>query len=108
MTSQEVQRAIQYVVASTSYGKGTVAQVVRTGLAELEALATTTSQPFSRDQILEYVTRWTMAKTGQPEPLVREVLGCAGRWLDELYAQLAREHPESVAQPDAEPGEGRL
>jgi hypothetical protein len=31
-----------------------------------------------------------MAKTGQPEPLVREVLGCAGRWLDALL----REHPE--------------
>lgn len=107
MTPQEIQRAIQYVVASTSYGKGTVAQVVQTGLAEFEALATTTSHSFSRDQILEYVSRWTMAKTGQPEPLVREILGCAGRWLDELYAQLVQEHPESAGRSEAEPGEWR-
>jgi hypothetical protein len=107
MTPQEIQRAIQYVVASTSYGKGTVAHVVQTGLAELEALARTTTHSFSRDQILEYVTRWTMAKTGQSEPLVREVLGCAGRWLDELYAQLAQEHPEAVQQSEGESGEGR-
>ena len=107
MTPQEIQRAIQYVVASTSYGKETVAQIVQTGFAELEALATTTTHSFSREQILEYVSRWTMAKTGQPEPLVREILGCAGRWLDELYAQLAQEHPEWTPQPEGESGEGR-
>jgi hypothetical protein len=107
MTSQEIQRAIQYVVASTSYGKDTVSQIVHTGFSELEALATTTSHSFSRDQVLEYVSRWTMTKTGQPEPLVREILGCAGRWLDELYAQLAQEHPDQVQQPDGDVDEGR-
>lgn len=94
MTDQEINRAVQYVVASTSYGRETVAQIVTTGLAELSAMAATSSMRFTRDTLLEYVCRWTMAKTGQPEPLVREVLGCAGRWLDELYEALAREHPE--------------
>lgn len=107
MTPQEIQRAIQYVVASTSYGKETVAHIVQTGFAELEALASTTSLTFSRDQILEYVSRWTMSKNGQPEPVVREILGSAGRWLDELYAQLAQAHPEWVQQPDREAEEGR-
>lgn len=94
MTDQEINRAVQYVVASTSYGRDTVAQIIGTGFAELAAMAATSSTQFDRATLLEYVCRWTMAKTGQPEPLVREVLGCAGRWLDELYDALMREHPE--------------
>lgn len=94
MTEQELNRAVQYVMASTSYGRETVEAILTTGFAELADLAVQSSTPFDRATLLEYVCRWTMAKTGQPEPLVREVLECAGRWLDELYATLMREHPE--------------
>ena len=94
MTEQELHRAVQYVTASTTYGRDTVAEIITTGFAELAALAATSRQAFLRDTLLEYVCRWTIIKTGQPETLVREVLGCAGRWLDELYGQLVREHPE--------------
>jgi hypothetical protein len=100
MTDQEINRAVQYVVASTSYGRDTVEQIITTGFAELSAMAATSSTQFDRSTLLEYVCRWTMAKTGQPEPLVREVLGCAGRWLDELYDALLREHPEWQEKPD--------
>ena len=88
------------MVASTSYGRDTVTQIITTGFAELSAMAATASTRFDRSTLLEYVCRWTMAKTGQPEPLVREVLGCAGRWLDELYDALMREHPEWQEKPD--------
>ena len=91
MNENELNRAIQYVTASTSYGRDTVAAIIRTGFAELSALATSRSQAFDRVGLLEYVCRWTMKRTGQPEPMVREVLGCAGRWLDELYETFVRE-----------------
>jgi hypothetical protein len=94
MTEQELNRAVQYVTASTSYGRDTVAQIIETGFAELTALAGTSTQILEREALLEYVCRWTMVKTGQPETLVREVLGCAGRWLDELYESLGRQHPQ--------------
>jgi hypothetical protein len=94
MTEQELNRAVQYVTASTSYARDLVADIIATGFAELGALAGTSTQRFERETLLEYVCQWTIAKTGQPEPLVREVLSCAGRWLDEFYEQLAREHPE--------------
>lgn len=103
MTANEVNRAVQYVTASTSYGRETVAQIVQTGLGEMAALAgSTTSRRFERDALLEYVCRWTIQKTGQPEPLVREVLGCAGRWLDSMYEDLLRTNPEPVKGPDHE------
>lgn len=101
MTENEVNRAIQYVTAATSYGRETVAGIIRTGFAELTALATTSSQAFEREALFEYVCRWTINRTGQPEPLVREVLGCAGRWLDELYETIAREHPELLKRSDS-------
>ena len=88
MTEQEMNRAVQYVVARTSYGRDTVDRIVRTGFSEFQTLATRSTCQFEREHLLEYVCRWTMAKTRQPEPLVREVLGCAGRWLDQLYEQL--------------------
>ena len=91
MNENELSRAIQNVTASTSYGRESVAAIIRTGFAELSALAVSRSQAFDRATLLEYVCRWTMKKTGQPEPMVREVLGCAGRWLDELYEVLVRE-----------------
>ena len=94
MTENEINRAIQYVTARTSHGYDAVSTIIRTGLAELAAIATTSSQSFKRDALLEYVCHWTMARTGQPEPLVREVLECAGRWLDQTYESIARERPK--------------
>lgn len=94
MTEQELNRAVQYVTASTSYGRDIIADIITTGFAELAALARTSTQRFERETLLEYVCRWTIVRTRQPEPLVREVLGYAGRWLDEYYEELAREHPE--------------
>jgi hypothetical protein len=47
--------------------------------------------------LLEYVSQWTIKRTGQPEPLVREVLGFAGRWLDEVYEEVSRRPPESLS-----------
>jgi hypothetical protein len=98
MTENEINRAVQYVTASTSYGRDTVAEIIRTGLSELTALATTSSS-FTRETLLEYVCHWTMTRTGQPEPLVREVLGCAGRWLDDLSESLRGRNPESIEKP---------
>ncbi|WP_447979639.1 hypothetical protein [Candidatus Nitrospira bockiana] len=100
MTEQEINRAVQYVTASTSYSRDMVADIIRTGFGELTALAMSSSRSFDRTSLLEYISRWTITRTGQPEPVVREVLGCAGRWLDELYASLAREHPELLGEPD--------
>lgn len=100
MTDQEINRAVQYVTASTSYGREAVAEIIRTGFTELSALAMTSAQPFDRTALLEYVCRWTMKRTGQPEPLVREVLGCAGRWLDELCETLARGTPDPLKGPE--------
>ena len=94
MTEQELNRAIQYVTASTSYGRETVAEILRTGFAEMVALETTGSRAFERHTLLEYVCCWTIKRTGQPESMVREVLGCAGRWLDDLYEELLRERPD--------------
>ncbi len=94
MTEQELNRAIQYVTASTSYGRDTVADILKTGFGELAALAIHTTRQFDRTTLLEYVSQWTIKRTGQPEPLVREVLGCAGRWLDEVYEEIAKRQPE--------------
>lgn len=88
MTDHEINRAIQYVTASTSYGRETVAEVLRTGFEELLVLTAQSAQRFDRDALLEYVTQWTINRTGQPELLVREILGCAGRWLDRLCEDL--------------------
>ena len=99
MTENEINRAVQYVTASTSYGRKTVADIIRTGLSELTAVATTTSRSFTRETLVEYVCHWTMTRTGQPEPLVREVLGCAGRWLDGLYDSLAGQNSEWLEKP---------
>ncbi|HEX8751324.1 MAG TPA: hypothetical protein VF732_09440 [Nitrospira sp.] len=94
MTDQEINRAVQYVTASTSYGRDTVAAILRTGLGELADLAMQSTQRFDRESLLEYVSQWTIKRTGQSEPLVREVLGCAGRWLDEVYEEVTRRQPE--------------
>lgn len=108
MTDQELNRAVQYVVASTSYGRETVAHIIRTGFEELLAIATHSTKRFERAALLEYVSQWTIKRTGQPEPLVREVLSCAGRWLDEAYEEVTKRQSDALSQSsngdeDAEP-----
>ena len=107
MNDHEINRAVQYVTASTSYGRDTVAAILKTGLGELTELAVQSRRQFERDDLLEYVSQWTIKRTGQPEPLVREVLGCAGRWLDEVYEEVSKRQPESLNLPrqDDEGGE---
>jgi len=100
VTESEVNRAVQYVTASTSYGRETVAEIIRTCLSELTALATTSSLQAGRETILAYVCQWTIKRTGYPEPLVREVLEYAGRWLDEMYETIVREHAELLREAD--------
>jgi len=99
MNDHEINRAVQYVTASTSYGRDTVAAILKTGLGELTELAVQSRRQFERDDLLEYVSQWTIKRTGQPEPLVREVLGCAGRWLDEVYEEVSKRPPESPGLP---------
>ncbi len=93
MNDHELHRVVQYVTASTSYARDTVSDILRTGLGELSALAAQSTRPFERGALLEYISQWTIKRTGQPEPLVREVLGCASRWLDEAYDELAKQQP---------------
>ena len=106
MTDQELNRAVQYVTASTSYGRDTVAEILKTGLSELTLLAMHSSERFERDVLLEYVCQWTIKRTGQPEPLVREILGCAGRWLDEVYEEIAKRQPEVLGRSSDDDDEG--
>jgi hypothetical protein len=108
MTDQEINRAIQYVTASTSYGRDTVAEILKTGLGELVMLATQSSRQFERDDLMEYVSQWTIKRTGQPEPLVREVLGCAGRWLDDMYEEIAKRQPESLGRSSNDEGDSAI
>jgi hypothetical protein len=105
MTDQEINRAVQYVTASTSYGRETVATILRTGLKELTELAVQSARRFERNALLEYVSQWTIKRTGQPEPLVREVLGCAGRWLDEVYEEIAKRQPEALGLSSKDDGD---
>jgi hypothetical protein len=106
MNDHEINRAVQYVTASTSYGRDTVAAILKTGLGELTELAVQSRHQFERDDLLEYVSQWTIKRTGQPEPLVREVLGCAGRWLDEVYEEVSKRQPESLGLPPHDEDEG--
>lgn len=71
MTNNELNRTIQYVTACTSYGRDAVAEIVKTGLGELADLAASRRAGFDRASLVEYVCRWTMHKTGQPETIVR-------------------------------------
>ena len=100
MTDQEINRAIQYVTAATSYGRGTVAQILRTGLSELSMLSMQSTRRFEREDLLGYLCQWTMKRTGQPEPLVREVLDGASRWLDEIATSLAQRDEEAPKADD--------
>ena len=105
MTDQELNRAVQYVTASTSYGRDTVESVLRTGFMELTELALQATRRYERDALLEYVSQWTIKRTKQPEPLVREILACAGRWMDEVCDEASkRDHDESPSMPDEHEG----
>ncbi|RPH81276.1 MAG: hypothetical protein EHM80_02820 [Nitrospiraceae bacterium] len=95
MTDQELNRVVQYVTARTSYGRDMVADILTTGLGEMTSLATQSSEQFERDVLLEYVCQWTIKRTAHPEPLVREILGCASRWLDEVYEEIAKRQQET-------------
>jgi len=106
MTDQELNRAIQYVTASTSYGRDMVAEIITTGLGEMTSLAMQSSERFERDVLLEYVCQWTIKRTGQSEPLVREILGCASRWLDEMYEEIAKRQPEASGLSSDDDDEG--
>ena len=96
MTDQELNRAVQYVIASTSYGRDTVAEILTTGLSEMTSVAMQSSERFERSVLVEYVCQWTIKRTGQPEPLVREILGCVSRWLDEVYEEIVKRQPEAL------------
>ena len=98
MTDQELNRVVQYVTASTSYARDTVAEILKTGLGELAVMGAQSTRQFERETLLEYVSQWTIKRTGQPETLVREVLGCAGRWLDEVYEEIAKQQPDLLRQ----------
>jgi hypothetical protein len=108
MNDQELHRVVQYVIARTSYGRETVAEILRTGLGELSAMATHSTRPFDRETLLEYVSQWTIKRTGQPELLVREVLGCAGRWLDEVYDELSKRQPETLGLTSSDEGDSEV
>ncbi|HET9963410.1 MAG TPA: hypothetical protein VFQ34_13800 [Nitrospiraceae bacterium] len=95
MTEQEINRAIQYVTASTSYARDSVADILRTGLQELSVLATQSTRQFEREDLLGYLCQWTMRRTGHPEPMIREVLDGAGRWLDEVAVSLSQQREKS-------------
>src|SRR5262249_30980035 len=104
--NQEHTGAIKYFTASTSYGRDTVAQILKTGLSEMTSLAMQSSEQFEREVLLEYVSQWTIKRTGQPEPLVREILGCASRWLDELYEEIAKRQPGALSLSSDDDDEG--
>lgn len=106
MTDQELNRAVQYVTASTSYGRDTVAEILKTGLREMTSLAMQSSELFERDVLVEYVCQWTIKRTSQPEPLVREILGCASRWLDEVYEEVTKRKPEALGLTADDDDEG--
>lgn len=106
MNDQELNRAIQYVTASTSHARETVGDILKTGLGELTTLATQSTRQFERDALLEYVSQWTIKRTGQPEPLVREVLGCAGRWLDEVYEEIHKRPPDLTGESSNDDEDG--
>ena len=94
MKLDEQNRVIQYVTARTSFDRDSIATIVTIGTGELTCLAETSSQSFNKDNLLEYVTQWTLHQTGLPEPMVREVLECAGRWFDEMCQDVGINQPE--------------
>lgn len=91
MTDPELQRIIQYAAGQLSYGLPITSEVLRTGFGELTDLAKTTLGKLDRDSILAYICAYTVKKTGHSEPMVKEILECGGRWLDQISDSLAQE-----------------
>ena len=83
MTDQELNRAVQYVTASTSYGRDMVAEILKTGLSEMTLLATQSSERFERDVLVEYVCQWTIKQTHEPTGTVSQ----GDPWLREPLAR---------------------
>src|SRR6202795_4417195 len=106
MTDQELNRAVQYVTASTSYGRDMVADILKTGLSEMTSLAMQSSERFGRGGLLGNVSKWPIKRTGQRERLVGEILGCASRWLDEVYEEIAKRQPEARGLSSDDDDEG--
>jgi len=100
MDQQEIHRVTQYVTARTSYSRDVVEDIVRTGLEELTSLSQTSSQTFDRQHVLEYVCQWTIRRTKHPETMIREILECSGRWLDDLCRAMAKKDSEGVSQSE--------
>ena len=90
MEPQEIQRAIQYVTGQTSYDREVVGTILQSGFQELTHLATSSQKVFPQHVLLEYMSQWTIAKTGQPESMVREIFECARQWLDGIGQELSR------------------
>ncbi|MFO0767865.1 MAG: hypothetical protein U0231_13995 [Nitrospiraceae bacterium] len=76
MTEQEINRAIQYVTASTSYAKDTVGDILRTGLQELSILAAQSTRQFERKICWGTCASGRMRRTGHPERW------CAKSWTE--------------------------
>ncbi|MCZ6800929.1 MAG: hypothetical protein O7F12_10620 [Nitrospirae bacterium] len=93
MEPQEIQRAIQYVTGRTSYDREVVGIILETGFQELTHLSTSTQEVFPQQVLLEYMSQWTIAQTGQPETMVREVFECARQWLDNICQELSPAKP---------------
>ena len=100
MKPQELHRVIQYVTGQTSYSREDISLILETTFQELSSLANTASMTFYRPQILEYLTLWTIHQTGFPEPMIREILESAGRWLDEMCQTVGIHQAETFDQPD--------
>ncbi len=99
LNAQEIQRIIQYVTARTSYARDIVSHIVQTGMNELSALASTTTHSYDRPALFEYICQWSMKQTRYPEPQVREVLECAGKWLDDMCEEMERQELPNAKQP---------
>jgi hypothetical protein len=106
MTGHELQRVVQYVTAGTSYSRDVVASVLRTGFDEMAALSMHAESRFSREDLVGYLCQWTVKQTGHPEPMVREILDCAGRWLDDVSRTLAQEDRDESNVPTGDDSEG--
>ena len=91
MTEPELQRVIQYATGQLSYGLPITSEVLRTGFGELAELSKSEAGKLDRESILGYVCAYTVKKTGHSEPVVREILEAAGRWLDQVCDTLARQ-----------------
>jgi L-alanine-DL-glutamate epimerase-like enolase superfamily enzyme len=102
MTEQEINRAIQYVTAATSYGRDTVAEILRTGLSELAQLSTQSTCRFEREDLMGYLCLWTMTRTGHPETLVRETLAAQAAGFRGAKIKVGKAHvSEDVARLSA-------